>query len=107
MKQKYNETEASIIKGLKEAIAFARGEETGAITSIMQVPIVNVHRARDSLGLTQKQFAQAFGVSVSTVRNWEQGRRTPSGAAKVLLNVIEQSPETVKRALRYETRLAA
>jgi putative transcriptional regulator len=50
-------------------------------------------------GLSQEQFAAAFGVSLGTVRNWEQGRRTPDGPARVLLTVIEKSPRTVLRAI--------
>jgi putative transcriptional regulator len=54
---------------------------------------------RERLGLSQAEFATAFGVSVSTVRNWEQRRRTPEGPALVLLTVIEKAPRTVLRAI--------
>ena len=59
----------------------------------------DVAATRGKLGLSQEQFAAAFGVSLGTVRNWEQGRRTPDGPALVLLTVIDKSPRTVLRAI--------
>jgi len=52
------------------------------------------------LDLTQAQFAETFGVSCETLRNWEQGKRKPEGPAKVLLNVIAHDPKCVFEALR-------
>ncbi len=54
---------------------------------------------RDSLRLTQAEFAERYGISPATVRKWEQGIRAPQGAARTLLAVIEQEPEAVTRAL--------
>ena len=54
---------------------------------------------REQTGLSQEQFAATFGLDVATVRNWEQGRSSPDTAARVLLAVIENEPEAVKRAL--------
>jgi putative transcriptional regulator len=58
-----------------------------------------IHKARKSLERSQDQFADAFGVSASTLRKWEQGQRAPSGAAKTLLKIIEREPDAVVRAL--------
>jgi putative transcriptional regulator len=58
-----------------------------------------VAATREKLGLSQGEFATAFGVSVGTVRNWEQGRRTPEGPALVLLTVIDRAPRAVLRAI--------
>ena len=60
---------------------------------------VNVKAVRTQLGLTQIEFAIMIGVSVSTLRNWEQGRRRPVGPARALLRVAEQNPLVVKKAL--------
>src|SRR3981081_1375289 len=49
--------------------------------------------------LTQQQFAARLGVPVETIRNWEQGKRTPRGPARALLAVIARAPETVFAAL--------
>lgn len=54
---------------------------------------------RAKLGLSQADFAAAFGVSLGTVRNWEQGRRHPEGPARALLVVIDKSPKAVMGAL--------
>ncbi len=55
----------------------------------------DVRAIRDQYGLTQEQFAQLLGLSVATLRNWEQGRRKPEGAARVLLRVAAKYPEAV------------
>ena len=49
--------------------------------------------ARKSLGLSQTEFAKLLGVSVRTLQDWEQGRKQPSGAAKMLLRVAEKYPK--------------
>jgi putative transcriptional regulator len=50
---------------------------------------------RERLGLSQEKFAKMLGISSSTLKNWEQGRRKPEGAAKVLLNVAARHPEAI------------
>lgn len=86
-----------IIEGLEEALRFARGEETGARVTLIEIP--DVPAIRKKLGFTQQEFAARFGVSLGTLRNWEQGVRLPEGPARVLLTVIDKEPEAVKRAL--------
>lgn len=54
---------------------------------------------RQRLGLTQKEFALRINVSLETIRNWEQGRRHPTGAAKALLKVLDQFPDEALEAL--------
>ena len=48
---------------------------------------------RGQTGLTQAAFAARIGVPVETVRNWEQGKRSPRGPARALLKVIERAPD--------------
>ncbi len=62
----------------------------------------DVHAIRARLGLSQAKFAAAFGVSVGTVRNWEQYRSRPHGPARVLLRVIERHPRAVLDAVSAE-----
>lgn len=81
-----------IMAGLEDAIAFAKGDMSRGVA---HVPGTNVKAARKRLGMTQKAFAANFGVSVETVRNWEQGRRQPEGPARVLLAVIDRNPKAV------------
>lgn len=54
--------------------------------------------ARRKLGLSQSEFARLLGISLRTLHHWEQGTRTPSGAARVLLRVAARHPEIVLRA---------
>jgi len=63
-------------------------------------------RLRKSLDMTQIQFAQWLGVSVNTVRNWEQGKRGPSGPAAALLGLVEVIPDEIAKALKKTSALA-
>jgi putative transcriptional regulator len=94
-KKAYN----AIREGLEDAIAFAEGDKSRGKARRVKIEDVDVAALRRSLKLTQKQFAKIFGVSLATLRNWEQGRRRPEGPAMVLLNVIKREPEAVLRAL--------
>jgi putative transcriptional regulator len=59
----------------------------------------SVKALRARLGLSQQQFADRYGFSVETIRNYEQGHRQPTGPARVLLQVIASEPDAVTRAL--------
>ena len=61
--------------------------------------VPNVKAIRERLRLSQKQFADIFGLSLSVVRDWEQRRFIPDQAARTLLKVIDRNPEAVKQAL--------
>jgi putative transcriptional regulator len=88
---------AKIEKGLKEAIEFAQGKDTGAR---VYTPFrVDVKKIRKDLGMTQEQFAAAFGIGLGTLRHRERGDRQPRGAALVLLNLLTKDAETVLRLL--------
>ena len=60
--------------------------------------VIPVVETRNKTGLTQEKFAQLLGVSVKTLAAWEQGVRTPSGAARTLLKIAEKYPKIVKEA---------
>ena len=62
--------------------------------------MINVRRVREKLKLSQNEFAAKFGFSPAVVRNWEQGRNRPAGAARILLAVIERHPGAVEDAVR-------
>ncbi len=55
---------------------------------------------RRFVGMTQAQFALAMGISVHTLRNWEQGRRTPEGPAIALLRIAARHPRIIRESLR-------
>ncbi len=88
---------SSIKQGLSEAVDFSEGKTKKAI--VHKFSPVDVKNIRAKLGMSQNEFASAFGISVSTLRHWERGDRAPQGPALVLLNVVAKEPEVVLRAL--------
>ncbi len=60
---------------------------------------IDVKMIRNKLHLSQEQFANYFGVSIRTVQEWEQHRRTPTATARNFLKVIEREPKAVQKAL--------
>jgi putative transcriptional regulator len=67
----------------------------------------DVRAVRAKLGKSQTEFALMIGVSVATLRNWEQGRRTPDGPALALLRVAARNPKAVVDALHTEPKRGA
>ena len=90
----------SIVEGLNEALAFARGETPGAVVHHIEVPVVDVAAIRASTGLSQGAFARSIGVAKGTLLNWEHGRRQPTGPAQVLLAMLAKRPSLVSELLR-------
>jgi putative transcriptional regulator len=87
----------SLVASIRQAGKVRRGEmKPGRVTEF--VPI-DVRAIRQRLGKSQSQFANMIGVSVSTLQNWEQGRRRPVGPARALLKVAAENPEAVSAAL--------
>ena len=91
---------SEINSGLLEAIEHASGKETKII--VHKPKPVDVKAIREKSGMTQKQFSDIFGLSVGTLRHWEQGARNPRGPALVLLNVMDKNPKAVLDALLTE-----
>src|ERR1041385_5334925 len=89
-----------VIASLKEAIAWAEGDDVPVRVTTIKVPTVDVRAVRKRLGLSQLEFAARFGFQPATLKNWEQGRTRPDGPARVLLAVIARHPEAVEDALR-------
>ena len=71
------------------------------LRNLRQSPRVRVLRM--ARGLTQEEFADAYGIPVGTLRDWEQGRREPDQASKTLLRLIEVIPQEVRAALAGES----
>ena len=84
-------------KSLEEAIQIRQGKLTAS--RVTQIDTKNdVVRVRSNLGLSQSKFAMALGISKGTLQNWEQGRRQPTGPAKILLKLAEKHPEWLLEA---------
>ncbi len=91
---------SKIITGLIDAVKYSRGDISRGRASVVQVPTpLNVQAIRQRQGLTQKAFAGKYGFSLSTLKNWEQGHRAPTGPSRVLLLVIEANPKAVEDVL--------
>lgn len=88
----------ALMKGMDEALRWARGEEVPGIR-IHFPPGGDVAAIRRRTGLSQAAFARQIGVAVATLRNWEQGRRCPDGPARVLLALLDKDPGIVARTL--------
>jgi putative transcriptional regulator len=85
-----------LVESVTEGGAYLRGEAEPAATHVAGEPDSREIRAR--LGLTQEEFAEALCISVKTLRNWEQGRREPSGPAMRLLQIAAKHPEVLTEA---------
>jgi putative transcriptional regulator len=88
-----------LVAGLEDARAHARGERALPSYTVTVPEHVDVARLRHRLGLSQAAFARTFGLDVTALHAWEQGRRRPDRAARVLLAVIAKEPQAVLRAL--------
>jgi putative transcriptional regulator len=89
---------AELVASIKEGGSILRGEREAART--FHLDHLDIKRIREGYNLTQEQFAAMLGISVRTLRNWEQGRRVPEGPAMVLLRVADKHPEAVLDAVR-------
>lgn len=87
-----------IMRGMEQALRFVRGEEVPRLR-YHPAPHHDARAIRKATGLSQAAFAAQIGVSVATLRNWEQRRRYPDGPARVLLALLAKDPEIVKRTL--------
>lgn len=76
--------------------AIAKGERLPSRAQF--VAAVEVKKIRQQINLSQDKFAKLIGVDVGTLRNWEQGRREPTGPAKVLIRAIAKDPLHVIKA---------
>jgi putative transcriptional regulator len=86
-----------LVQSVRQAGRIRRGE--AAPSRVTEFAPVDVKAVRLRLGKSQSEFAQMIGVSVSTLQNWEQGRRRPEGPARALLRVAAANPEAVAGAL--------
>jgi hypothetical protein len=64
---------------------------------------IDIKTIREAMGLSQDEFALEFGLEVSTLRNWEQGRSEPDTAARNFLVTVAENPEAVRAALTRRT----
>jgi putative transcriptional regulator len=89
-KTKTRDVGTEILEGIRE---IKRGE----IGRVVTFPPVAETRAR--IGLSQSEFARLLGVSIRTLQEWEQGRRAPSGPARMLLAIAHKNPRALLEAV--------
>lgn len=93
--------DADMFANLMESVAqmdeIVRGERQPSRE--FHIDAVGVKEIRQATGLSQARFANVIDVQVGTLRNWEQGRREPTGPAKALLRAISKDPQHVLQAL--------
>ncbi len=88
-----------LIAGLTEATEFVRGAKPAARVTVIEVP--DVRAIRRELRMSQNQFADAYHIPLSTLKNWEQGRRAPDAPAAAYLQAIARRPEVIRDALQH------
>ena len=96
-KKMFNE----LLDSVKEMDAIVAGNKKPS--RVFEYPDPEVREIRRKTGLSQDRFAYLIGVKPATLRNWEQGRRKPTGPAKALLRILEADPEGAVRALHPES----
>ena len=82
---------------LGDAIKHAQGKKSPVV--VHKPEIIDVQAIRAKTGMSQQRFCATFGISLGTLRHWEQGLRSPRGAARVLLKVVDNDPKAVIRAI--------
>src|SRR5574341_1220083 len=88
-----------LIESAKQALDFARGTADDAQYRVHIPEEINVREIRESLGMSQAEFADYFGFSVRTLQEWEQGRSVPRGVARNFLILLQREQEMVRKTL--------
>ena len=88
-----NELFQELLESVKQGAAIMKG--TMQPSRSFEFPETEVRALREQFGLSQDKFADLVGISVGTLRNWEQGRRKPEGPARVLLRIASRHPEAL------------
>lgn len=96
-RSKSNDTSTEEVIGLK-LLQSVREMKAGQAARKTKVEANEVARARHKTGLSQAQFAEVLGISKRTLQEWEQGRRSPSGAARTLIHIAKRHPEIMREA---------
>lgn len=83
-----------------DLLASINDMKAGKAARTTKVKLSPIAEVRAKVGLAQSEFAKLLGVSVRTLQDWEQDRRTPSGAAQTLMKVAERHPETLRELIQ-------
>ena len=86
-----------LLESVKQAGEIRKGLRKPSRYTVIEEP--GVAAIREKYGMTQQEFSSLLGISIGTLRNWEQGRRKPQGPAKVLLKIAEKRPKAILESL--------
>lgn len=89
------ELDRRLVRAIVQMHEFDRGLAAGAVVESREIDIGEIAEMRHAAHISQEEFAARLGISVATLRNWEQGRRKPTGPARKLLDLLQQHPEIV------------
>lgn len=92
-----NDLFIELLESVKQAGDIRKGKSKASRRTSMEEP--DALAIREKYDMTQQEFSSLLGISIGTLRNWEQGRRKPRGPAKVLLKVAEKRPKAILESL--------
>ncbi len=95
----------ALLEGLTEVLAWKRGEIGLQVVNREPMPPARIRAIRRRVARSAAEFERRFGIPAATLNNWEQGRRAPDPAARLLLRVLESDPEAVALAARRDERI--
>ena len=101
MTEERSEIGLAIEEGLREVLAWKRGEIALEMRNVDPMPVERIKEIRKRYAKSTKDFEKRFGIPSETMNNWEQGRRKPDPTARLLLKVIEQDPAAVEKAFAH------
>jgi putative transcriptional regulator len=94
-----NKFSRDLVQGMNEAAEFAEGKKLGARVHVVDVPDVRAIRGQPRM--SQQRFAETYRIPLPTLKNWEQGRRSPDAPAAAYPHAISRQPTAIKEALRH------
>ena len=99
VKQKMKKFVKDVLAGFEDAIAYAKGDKSRGVSTVMTIPHLNVKAIRKKTGLTQDEFSQLFAIKIRTLQDWEQNRRRPKSSARIFLLLIDQHLTTKEKSI--------
>jgi putative transcriptional regulator len=87
---------SEVAKFQKDLLESVKQMRRGQAARVTKVKLTEAAEARASIGMSQQEFAELLGVSARTLQDWEQGRREPTGAARMLLKVASKHPRVLR-----------
>lgn len=87
-----------LMESLNEGLEIVKGNMKPSRTFTFEP--AQIKTIRERTGTSQETFAALINISAKTLKNWEQGQRTPTGPARVLLKLVEKDPKRIIKLLR-------